>query len=73
MNANLHKLKSDKEHDFVYQVVGFAMEVINELGHGLRERTYEKALVVEFNRNHIHFSQQKIFRVYYKKVSFVAC
>ncbi len=44
------------------------MEVINELGHGLREKTYEKALIVEFNRNDIQFSQQKIYKVYYKNV-----
>ena len=55
-------------NDLAYQVVGCAMEVINELGHGLREKTYEKALIVEFKRNNFLFSQQKIYRVYYKKV-----
>lgn len=65
MNANIHKLKNN---DMVYQVVGCAMEVVNELGHGLREKTYEKALIVELKRNNILFSQQKIFRVYYKSV-----
>ena len=65
MNANIHKLKNN---DMVYQVVGFEMEVVNELGHGLREKTYEKALIVELKRNNILFSQQKIFRVYYKSV-----
>ena len=58
----------NKNNDLVYQVVGCAMEVINELGHGLREKTYEKALVVEFKTNNILFSQQKIYRVYYKNV-----
>jgi GxxExxY protein len=43
MNTNKHELK---DNDLVYQVVGCAMEVINELGHGLREKTYEKALIV---------------------------
>jgi len=65
MNTNKHEFKNN---DLVYQVVGCAMEVINELGHGLREKTYEKALVVEFKRNNILFSQQKIYRVYYKNV-----
>ena len=65
MNANIHKLKNN---DMVHQVVGCAMEVVNELGHGLREKTYEKALIVELKRNNILFSQQKIFRVYYKSV-----
>jgi len=57
-----------EEHDLVYQVVGYAMEVINELGHGLREKTYEKGLIVEFKNNSIRFSQQKIYSVYYKNV-----
>jgi GxxExxY protein len=34
--------------DEVYQMVGAAMEVLNELGHGLYEKPYENALVVEF-------------------------
>ena len=62
-------MKPEKEkYDLVYQVVGYAMEVINELGHGLREKTYEKALIVEFQRNKAHFSQQKIYQVLYKNV-----
>ena len=65
MDTNKHELK---DNDIVYQVVGCAMEVINELGHGLREKTYEKALVVEFKRKNIHFTQQKIYRVIYKNV-----
>ena len=32
----------------VFAVVGAAMEVLNELGHGLHEKPYENALVVEF-------------------------
>jgi GxxExxY protein len=67
MNADIHKLK-EEEHDLVYQVVGCAMEVINELGHGLREKTYEKGLIVEFQRTDIFFSQQKVYEVYYKNV-----
>ena len=65
MNTNKHEFKNN---DLVYQVIGCAMEVINELGHGLREKTYEKALIVDFKRNNILFSQQKIYRVYYKNV-----
>jgi GxxExxY protein len=60
MNTNKRELKN---YDIVYQVVGFAMEVINELGHGLREKTYEKALIVELKRNNFLFSQQKIYKV----------
>ena len=54
MNTNQHELINN---NLVYQVVGCAMEVINELGHGLREKTYEKALIVEFKRKEFLFSQ----------------
>jgi GxxExxY protein len=52
--------------DEVYQIVGAAMEVLNELGHGLYEKPYENALVVEFRLRSIPFSQQPNFEVVYK-------
>ena len=52
----------------VFAVVGAAMEVLNELGHGLHEKPYEHALVVEFGLRKIAFTQQKRFDVLYKKV-----
>ena len=44
------------------------MEVLNEMGHGLHEKPYENALVVEFGLRKIPFTQQKRFDVLYKKV-----
>ena len=35
--------------DEVYQIVGSAIEVLNGLGHGLHEKPYENALIVEFS------------------------
>jgi hypothetical protein len=32
----------------VFQIVGCAIEILNTVGHGLIEKPYEKALVVEF-------------------------
>jgi GxxExxY protein len=32
----------------VFQIVGCAIEVLNTLGHGIVEKPYENALVVEF-------------------------
>ena len=52
--------------DEVYQVVGGAMEVLNTLGHGLLEKPYENALVVELGLKGIQFAQQKKFDVNYK-------
>ena len=36
------------EKDLVYRIIGFAMRVHSEIGQGLREKTYERALCVEF-------------------------
>jgi GxxExxY protein len=52
----------------VYAIVGCAIEVLNELGHGLHEKPYENALVVEFGLRKIPFAQQRRFDVLYKKV-----
>ena len=55
-----------EEKELVFQIVGCSMEVLNELGHGLREKTYERALCVEFGLQEINYSQQSIFPVFYK-------
>jgi GxxExxY protein len=47
-------------------IIGCAFEVLNELGHGLNEKCYENALVVEFRLRSIIFSQQRQFEVLYK-------
>ena len=50
----------------VFQVVGCAIEVLNTLGHGLVEKPYENALVVEFSLRNIAHRQQPAFDVVYK-------
>lgn len=50
----------------VYQIVGSAIEVLNEIGHGLHEKPYENALVVEFGIRKVPFQQQVNFDVLYK-------
>ncbi len=42
------------------------MEVLNVIGHGLREKTYERALCREFDLQGIKYSQQTVFPVEYK-------
>ena len=44
------------------------MEVLNTLGHGLLEKPYENALVVEFRLQGIPYKQQPRFDVIYKGV-----
>ena len=50
----------------VFQIVGCAIDVLNTLGHGLLEKPYENALVVEFGLRRIPFRQQASFDVLYK-------
>jgi len=66
MDTNKHELLFKEE---VYRVVGCAMEVLNTLGHGLLERPYENALVVEFQQQGIPYAQQPRFPVIYKSVN----
>ena len=50
------------------RIVGCAIEVINELGHGFHEKPYENALAREFSLQEILFEQQRSFPVLYKGV-----
>lgn len=63
MNANDLELK-----DEVFAVVGAAFEVLNTLGHGLHEKPYENALVVEFEKQGIPYRQQPRYPIIYKDV-----
>ena len=65
MDTNKHELLLKDE---VFQIVGCAMEVLNTLGHGLLEKPYENALVVEFGLRSVPVSQQQRFDVRYKDV-----
>jgi len=49
-------------------VVGCAMEVFNNLGHGLLEKPYENALVVELRLKNIPVQQQLQYKIMYKGV-----
>lgn len=48
------------------QIVGSAMEVLNEIGHGFHEKPYENASVIEFRLRGIDCLQQKPFEILYK-------
>ena len=54
-------LKAETEN-----ILGFAFEVLNELGHGLSEKVYENSLVVLFKLNSIAFDQQRRFLVFFR-------
>ena len=66
MDTNGHELVLGEE---IYAITGCAMSVLNEMGHGLLEKPYENALVVEFGLQRIAFQQQPRFPVLYKGIS----
>ncbi|BET66155.1 GxxExxY protein [Opitutales bacterium ASA1] len=47
-------------------LIGSAMEIINTIGHGLHEKPYENALVVELGLRGLSCDQQFRFPVLYK-------
>src|ERR1700753_2146710 len=50
------------------QIIGFAFQPLNEIGHGLNEKIYENSLVVLFKRHSIAFDQQRRFPVFFQGV-----
>jgi GxxExxY protein len=66
MNADGHGLRGEKT---TQAVIGCAMEVLNTLGHGLLEKPYENALVVEFGLRGIECAEQPRYDVRYKGVT----
>ena len=56
------------EGGVTHEVIGAAFEVLNDVGHGLREKTYENALVVELQQRGLACAQQRTFPVFYKAV-----
>ena len=63
MDTNGHELVFKSE---VFQLVGAAFEVLNQLGHGFLEKPYENALIAELELKQIPFRQQPRFNISYK-------
>jgi len=63
MDANERELILKDE---VYQIVGAAMEVSNELGCGFLEAVYQEALEIEFDERRISHVPQKRIEISYK-------
>jgi GxxExxY protein len=67
-------MNTDKDQKFLYpeethEIIGCAFEVLNTIGHGLHEKIYENALVVEFGLRDISFTQQPEYNVSYKSIN----
>ena len=52
--------------DEVYQIIGAAMEVYNQLGNGFLEAVYQDALVLELRLRKIAFQEQTLLELTYK-------
>ncbi len=50
------------------KIIGFAFEILNEIGHGLLEKVYENALTVLLKQSGIAFDQQRRFSVLFRGV-----
>jgi GxxExxY protein len=52
--------------DEVYQIIEFALKILNEVGHGFHEKIYENGLMVEFKKNNIEYLQQPDYKIEYE-------
>ncbi len=66
MDTNGHEGKALLHGELVYSIVGCALEVLREVGHGLHEKPYENSLVIEMGLRGIGVDQQRRFEVRYK-------
>ncbi len=67
-------MDADKETKLVFseetgEILSCSFEVLNKIGHGLHEKIYENALVVESGLRNIPYTQQSEYDVDYKGVS----
>jgi len=67
MDTDKHGFKLP-EGELTHAIIGAAFEVLNVLGHGLHEKPYENALVVELRLRGIAVEQQRRFQILYKTV-----
>jgi len=50
----------------VFEIIGAAIEVHKELGHGFLEAVYQEAIQIEMTQRNIPFDAQKSLRIRYK-------
>ncbi len=63
MDESLVKPSDDPQ---TYAIIGAAMEVHRELGHGFLEAVYQEALAVEMTRVSIPFVREQALPIHYK-------
>ena len=65
MDTNVHESELLFSEE-VYQIIGFALKILNEGGHGFHEKIYENGLVVEFKKTKIEYLQQPDYKIEYE-------
>lgn len=70
LQVDLHRPANSKLllKDQTQRIIGFAFEVLNEIGHGPHEKIYENALTVLFKLNGIEFDQQRRYSVTFRGI-----
>jgi GxxExxY protein len=63
MDESLAKQSDDP---WTYAIIGAAMEVHRELGHGFLEAVYHEALAVEMSRSSILYVREPVLQIHYK-------
>jgi len=61
-------METDKRDPDTYQIIGAAMAVHRELGHGFLEAVYRAALPIEFDKQGIAFRAEVPLAITYKEI-----
>jgi len=54
-----------KHEELTHKIIGCAYKVFNELGFGFLESVYQKAMIIELNKNGLQYEVEKPLKVYY--------
>ena len=64
----LQAMITKSEYLDIYDVVGVAIEVYNNLGYGMAEAVYQEAFALEMKLQNMDFEREKQLRLYYKEI-----